>query len=102
MIISGGENVYPAEVERVLLEHPSIAEAAVIGMAHEKWGETPLAAVVARPGARVDSADVIAFCRAPLAHYKCPTSVVTIDALPRNATGKVLKRELRGIVGAAV
>ncbi|TMD91917.1 MAG: long-chain-fatty-acid--CoA ligase [Chloroflexi bacterium] len=102
MIISGGENVYPAEVERVLLEHPSIAEAAVIGMAHEKWGETPLAAVVARPGARVDSADVIAFCRARLAHYKCPTSVVTIDALPRNATGKVLKRELRGIVGAAV
>jgi acyl-CoA synthetase (AMP-forming)/AMP-acid ligase II len=95
MIISGGENVYPAEVERVLAEHPSVAEVAVIGVPHEKWGETVKAVVVAREGATVDEAELIGFSRDRLAGYKCPTSVDVVHALPRNPTGKVLKRVLR-------
>ena len=95
MIISGGENIYPAEVERVLVEHPDVAEVAVIGVPHDKWGETVRAVVVPTAGATVDPQALIAYCRERLAHYKCPTSVEVIDALPRNPTGKVLKRELR-------
>jgi acyl-CoA synthetase (AMP-forming)/AMP-acid ligase II len=95
MIISGGENVYPAEVERVLLQHPGVAEAAVIGVPDEKWGETVKAVVVPAAGAAPDEAALIAFTRDRLAHYKCPTSVAVVSALPRNATGKVLKRQLR-------
>ncbi len=95
MVISGGENVYPAEVERVLLLHPSVAEVAVIGVPDERWGETVKAVVVPAPGATVDPAALIAHCRAHLAGYKRPTSVDVVDALPRNATGKVLRRELR-------
>jgi len=95
MIISGGENVYPAEVERVLVEHPAVAEAAVIGVPDEKWGETVRAVVVPAPGAAPDTAELIDFCRQRLAGYKCPTSVEVVDALPRNATGKVLKYRLR-------
>ena len=95
MIVSGGENVYPAEVENVLLSYPSIVDAAVIGVPDPKWGETVKAVVVLGPGETLDEADVIAHCRAALAHYKCPTSVDSVDALPRNPSGKVLKRELR-------
>lgn len=95
MVISGGENVYPAEVENVLAGHPAIAQVAVIGVPSQKWGETVKAVVVARPGATVDGQEVIAFCRERLAHYKCPTSVDVVDELPRNASGKLLKRELR-------
>ncbi|MDX2600345.1 long-chain-fatty-acid--CoA ligase [Streptomyces caniscabiei] len=95
MIITGGENVYPAEVERVLMEHPAVAEVAVIGVPHEKWGETVKAVVVPGGDAVIDEADIIAFTRRHLAHYKCPTSVSSIPALPRNPTGKILKRELR-------
>ena len=95
MIISGGENVYPAEVERVLGQHPDVAEVAVIGVPDEKWGETVKAVVVPADGAVPDEAALIAFTRARLAHYKCPTSVSMVPALPRNPTGKVLKRELR-------
>jgi acyl-CoA synthetase (AMP-forming)/AMP-acid ligase II len=95
MIISGGENVYPAEVERVLATHPDVAEVAVIGAPHEKWGETVKAVVVAAAGATPEPAELIAYSRERLAHYKCPTIVETIDALPRNPTGKVLKRVLR-------
>ena len=102
MIISGGENIYPAEVERVVLEHPAVAEVAVIGIPHEKWGETPRAFVVAKPGEQLDPDALIAFTRDRLAHYKCPTSVILVDALPRNATGKILKRELRRNDGARV
>jgi acyl-CoA synthetase (AMP-forming)/AMP-acid ligase II len=95
MIISGGENIYPAEVELVLAAHPAIAEVAVIGIPHEKWGETVRAYVVLRSGAAATGADLIAYARARLAHYKCPTSVDFLDALPRNPSGKVLKRVLR-------
>lgn len=95
MIISGGENVYPVEVENVLQAHPDIAHVAIIGVAHERWGETPIAAVVPSPGAAPDPDDIIAFARDRLAHYKCPTAVHLVDDLPRNATGKVLRKELR-------
>ena len=95
MVISGGENVYPAEVERVLLLDPSVAEVAVIGVPDERWGETVKAVVVPAEGATVDPAALIALCRQHLAGYKRPTSVDVVDALPRNATGKVLRRELR-------
>jgi acyl-CoA synthetase (AMP-forming)/AMP-acid ligase II len=95
MIISGGENVYPAEVERVLLQHPDITDAAVIGVPHEKWGETVMAAVVTADGAVIDEAAVIAFTRDRLAHYKCPTAVMDIPELPRNPLGKLVKHELR-------
>jgi len=95
MVVSGGENIYPAEVENVLLAMPSIADAAVIGVPDERWGETVKAVCVAAAGATVDEEAVIAFCREHLAHYKCPTSVDVVAALPRNPSGKVLKRELR-------
>ena len=97
MIISGGENIYPAEVENVLMSHPRIADVAVIGVPSEKWGETVKALVVpaGTGGERPDPDEVIAFCRERLAHFKCPTSVDFVEALPRNPSGKILKRELR-------
>ncbi|HYE49613.1 MAG TPA: long-chain-fatty-acid--CoA ligase [Azospirillaceae bacterium] len=95
MIISGGENIYPAEVEAVLLEHPDVREAAVIGVADARWGETPLAFVVLRLGAAADGASLEAFCRRHLAAYKVPRLYEFAQALPRNASGKVLKQELR-------
>jgi long-chain acyl-CoA synthetase len=95
MIVSGGENIYPAEVENVLLSHPDVVDAAVIGVPDHKWGETVKAIVVLAPGGVLDEAGVIAHCRENLAHYKCPTSVDTAEALPRNPSGKILKRELR-------
>jgi acyl-CoA synthetase (AMP-forming)/AMP-acid ligase II len=93
MIISGGENIYPAEVENVLMSHPAVADCAVIGVPDDKWGETPKAFVV-RDG-EVGERELIDFCRSRLAHFKRPTSVEWPDAIPRNPTGKVLKRELR-------
>jgi long-chain acyl-CoA synthetase len=95
LIISGGENVYPAEVENELAAHPAIADIAVIGVPHQRWGETVKAIVVAAAGHQVDQADVIAFAKERLARFKCPTSVDVVDLLPRTATGKVLKGELR-------
>lgn len=95
MIISGGENVYPAEVENVLSAHPDVAEAAVIGVPHDKWGETVKAIVVIRPGGAAQPEKLIAFTRERLAHYKCPTSIDFIAELPRNPSGKVIKKVLR-------
>jgi acyl-CoA synthetase (AMP-forming)/AMP-acid ligase II len=95
MIVSGAENVYPAEVENALYDHPAVAEAAVIGVPHERWGETPKAIVVVRPGHSATEDELIEFCRTRLAKYKCPRTVDFVDALPRNASGKVLKKDLR-------
>jgi fatty-acyl-CoA synthase len=95
MYISGGENVYPAEVEDVLYQLPQIAEAAVIGVPSDRWGETGKAVLVLKAGQELDADSVIGHCIANLAKFKVPASVEFIDALPRNATGKVLKRDLR-------
>ncbi len=95
MIVSGGENVYPAEVENVLMGHPAIADVAVIGVPHEKWGETAKAMVVRKPDVEVTEQEIIDYARERLARFKCPTSVDWIDALPRNPSGKILKKDLR-------
>ncbi len=95
MIISGGENVYPAEVENRLMAHPDVADVAVIGVPDEKWGETPKALVVRVPDSALTETDLIAFARDGLAHFKCPTSVEWRDELPRNPSGKLLKNQLR-------
>ena len=95
MIITGGENVYSPEVERVLAEHPSVAETAVIGVPDDTWGETVKAVVALKPGESASPAEISEYCRENLAHYKCPTSVDIVETLPRNPTGKILKRELR-------
>ncbi|MEM1315698.1 MAG: long-chain fatty acid--CoA ligase [Pseudomonadota bacterium] len=95
MYISGGENVYPAEVESVIFALEGVADAAVIGKPDEKWGEVGLAVIVRAEGSTIDEADVIGHCDGKLARYKLPKAVEFIDVLPRNATGKVLKRELR-------
>jgi acyl-CoA synthetase (AMP-forming)/AMP-acid ligase II len=95
MIISGGENIYPAEIERVLAEYPDVADVAVIGVPSEKWGEVGKAMVVPAPGKQLDVDALLAYCREHLAGFKCPASVTLVAELPRNATGKVLKRQLR-------
>jgi len=95
MYISGGENVYPAEVENALYQLPQIAEAAVIGVPSEKWGEVGLAVLVLKPGQTLDKETVVGWCSERLARFKVPADIAIIEALPRNATGKVLKRELR-------
>ena len=95
MIISGGENVYPAEVENVIYQHPGIAEAAVVGVPDEEWGETVCAVVALRPGQRLELEQLREFAGAQLARYKLPRRLEIVPALPRNATGKTLKRELR-------
>jgi long-chain acyl-CoA synthetase len=95
MIVSGGENVYPAEVENVLMAHPGIADVAVIGVPHDKWGETAKAIVVRAPGAEVTEQEIIDYAREHLARFKCPTSVDWAEALPRNPSGKILKKDLR-------
>jgi long-chain acyl-CoA synthetase len=95
MIVTGGENVYPVEVEEVLAQHPAVAEVAVIGVPDERWGETIKALVVPVPGAAADADELVAFARTQLAGYKLPRSVDFVDVLPRTPTGKVLKRELR-------
>jgi acyl-CoA synthetase (AMP-forming)/AMP-acid ligase II len=95
MIISGGENIYSPEIERVLAEHPAVMEVAIIGVPDDRWGETVKAVVSLTPGTQATEDELIAYCREHLAHFKCPRSVDIVDALPRNPTGKILKRELR-------
>jgi len=95
MIVSGGENIASSEVERVLYEHDDVVEAAAIGRPDERWGEVPVAYVVLRAGAAVTPDELIEHCRGLLAKYKTPRAITVIDELPRNPSGKVLKRELR-------
>jgi acyl-CoA synthetase (AMP-forming)/AMP-acid ligase II len=95
MIISGGANIYPAEVEAVLYEHPDVVDAAVIGVPDEEWGESVKAVVQLRPGTPATAEELIAFCGERLAGYKKPRSVDFVDELPRDAAGKLLKRKIR-------
>jgi acyl-CoA synthetase (AMP-forming)/AMP-acid ligase II len=95
MVVTGGENVYPIEVEEVLAQHPAVSEVTVIGVPDERWGEAVKALVVPLPGASVDADELIAFARTRLAGYKLPRSVDFVDSFPRTPSGKVLKRELR-------
>ena len=96
MIISGGENIYPAEIENVMMSHPGVADVAVIGVPDERWGETVKAVVVRAPGEEpVSDQELIEYCRERLAGYKCPTSIDDAEALPRNPSGKILKTEIR-------
>ena len=95
MIISGGENVYPAEVENAISAHPDVADVAVIGMPSAKWGESAAAIVVSKPNTQLTADDIREFCRTKLARFKQPKVVEFIDEIPRNPTGKILKRILR-------
>jgi fatty-acyl-CoA synthase len=98
MYISGGENVYPAEVERVLVEHPAVLEAAVVGIPSERWGETGAAFLLVRPGQSIDPDALRSWCRQRLAAYKVPAQVRVLDDFPRTAAGKVRKTELKAIL----
>ena len=95
MIISGGENIYSPEVERVLAEHAAVMEVAIIGIPDDTWGEVVKAVVSLHEGQSATAEELIAYCQEHLAKFKCPRSVDIIDALPRNPTGKILKRDLR-------
>jgi acyl-CoA synthetase (AMP-forming)/AMP-acid ligase II len=95
MIVSGGENIYPAEVENVLMQHPAVADGAVIGVPDDQWGEAVKACVVLKPGAQASEDAIIGFMRERIAHFKCPKSIDFLEAIPRNPTGKILKRILR-------
>jgi acyl-CoA synthetase (AMP-forming)/AMP-acid ligase II len=95
MIIRGGENISPQEVEEVLHAHPKIDEAAVIGIPHPEWGQEPCAVVVLKKGEAADKQEIMTFCRSRLAGFKRPGSVIFVDSLPRNPMGKVLKKKLR-------
>ena len=95
MIVSGGENIYPAEVENALMSHPEIADAAVIGVPDDKWGESVKGFVVLQPDSSLDETEIISYTRTQIAGYKCPKTINFIEALPRNPSGKILRRELR-------
>ena len=95
MIVSGGENIYPAEVENALMSHDLILDAAVIGIPDKKWGETVKGYVVLAPENELSEDEIISYTRTQIAGYKCPRSINFIEALPRNPSGKILRRELR-------
>jgi O-succinylbenzoic acid--CoA ligase len=101
LIISGGENVYPAEVEAVLREHPAVVDAAVLGRPDRAWGSVPVAAVVVAPGLSVSDAELVRHCRDRLAGYKVPVHFRQLASLPRNEAGKLVRRELRDLLGEA-
>jgi fatty-acyl-CoA synthase len=96
VIISGGENISSVEVEGVLMGHPAVQEVAVVGLPHERWGESPCAFVVCRPGETVSGDDLREFARERMAHFKAPTRYEFVDELPKTATGKIQKYVLRG------
>ncbi len=95
MIVSGAENVYPAEVESAIFGHPAVADVAVIGVPDERWGEAVKAVVVLKAGASATAQEIVDFARTRIAGFKCPKTVDFIDALPRNPSGKILKKDLR-------
>ena len=95
MIISGGENIYPAEVENAIYSHEDVADVAVIGVPNEKWGEAVMAYVVLKDDRDLSAEDVIEYARSKIARYKCPKTIAFIEALPRNASGKILRKDLR-------
>ena len=95
MIISGGENVYSVEIEKVLLAHPAITDAAVIGMPHEKWGEVPMAILIAKEKNFPSDTDLATYCKENLASFKVPASFNYVSEIPRNPSGKILKQNLR-------
>ena len=95
VIISGGENISSPEIEDCLFQHAAVLECAVIGVPHEKWGETPVALIVTRDAVDATEAELIQHCRDHLAHFKCPTQVRFVEELPRTATGKLQKYKLR-------
>jgi len=102
IIVSGGENISSLEVEKVLLAHPDVYEAAVIPVPHETWGEVPKALVVLKVGSQAREHEILDFCRSRLSHYKCPRSLEFVESLPKTGTGKILKRELRQKYAAAL
>jgi fatty-acyl-CoA synthase len=95
IIVSGGENISSLEVEKALAAHPKVYEAAVIPVPDEKWGEVPKGLVVVKPGCELSESELVEFCRSRLAHFKCPRSIEFVEALPKTATGKILKKNLR-------
>ena len=95
IIVSGGENISSLEVEKALLAHPGVYEAAIIPIPDHKWGEVPKGLVVAKPGSSLTEAELLEFCRARIAHFKCPQSIEFVDSMPKTATGKILKKRLR-------
>jgi fatty-acyl-CoA synthase len=99
IIVSGGENISSLEVEKAILAHLGVYEAAVIPIPDDKWGEVPKALVVAKPGSSLTEAELLEFCRSRIAHYKCPRSIEFVETLPKTATGKVLKKNLRKLYG---
>ena len=101
MIISGGENIYPSEVESVLLECPAIAEACVVGRLQERWGEAVVAAVVLKPGCRMTEAEALALFQGRIARYKHPREVHFLERLPRSALGKLQKEAVRAAISEA-
>ena len=98
MIISGGENIYPAEIENLLMESPDIAEASVVGWPDQRWGEVAVAVVAPQPGRRLSEAGVLALLEGRIARFKHPKQVVFIDALPKTALGKVRREAVRQLV----
>jgi len=95
IIVSGGENISSLEVEKALLAHSGVYEAAVIPVPDEKWGEVPKGLVVAKPGFNLTESELLEFCRSRIAHFKCPRSIEFLESLPKTATGKILKKGLR-------
>jgi acyl-CoA synthetase (AMP-forming)/AMP-acid ligase II len=95
MIVSGGENIYPAEVENALMSHKEILDAAVVGIPDDKWGESVIGFVVIEESTNLSEEEIISYARTQIAAYKCPKSIEFIKELPRNPSGKILRRELR-------
>jgi len=95
MIISGGENIYPREIEEVIIQHPSVREVAIIGVPDSAWGEAVKAVIVVKPGTSLSQGEILDFCAERIARYKKPKSVDFVPELPKNAYGKIMKRELR-------